>query len=210
MFTHLLTEIFMQRYLLTILCLFLVATAFAQTSDNHQVQVRIPNYIGLKIVDSIGNINVSPAPSVTFDYVANANAYMAAVLGTQTLPPTQVDRFADVQVAVRGGASWSIRVRATPFVFTGTGPASGFNLADIRVNRGAVSGLVADPSLLRGATKLTTWTLATTNTTIFQSNGATIGWDSLGFNGQDYVIKVQGDEQPGQYVTVVTYELTFP
>jgi hypothetical protein len=200
----------MRRYLFTILALLLVATAFAQTSDTHQVQVRIPNYIGLKIVDSAGNINVYPNASVTFDYAANATAYMAAALGTQTLPPTQVTKFADVQVAVRGGASWSIRVKATSFVFTGTGPASGFNLADIQVNRGAVSGLVTDPSLLRGATKLTTWSLSTTSQTIFQTNGATMGWDSLGFNGQDYVIKVQGDEQPGQYVTVVTYELTFP
>jgi hypothetical protein len=200
----------MRRYLFTLLGLLLVAVGFAQTSDNHQVQVRIPNYIGLKIVDSAGNINVYPNASVTFDYVANANAYMTAVLGTQTLPPTQVTKFADVQVAVRGGASWSIRVKATPFVFTGTGPASGFNLADIQVRRGAVSGLIADPSLLRGGTQLTTWSLSTTSQTIFQTNGATIGWDSLGFNGQDYVIKVQGDEQPGQYVTVVTYELTFP
>jgi hypothetical protein len=202
----------MQRIFLTLLFLLLTTVALAQVSDTdtHQLRVRIPNYIGLKIVDSVGNINVSPSASVTFDYAANPNAYMAAVLGTQILPPTQIDRFADVQVAVRGGASWSIRVRATPFVFTGTGVASGFNLSDIRVNRGAVSGLVTDASLLRGGTRLSTWTLGTTNTTIFQTNGATMGWDSLGFNGQDYVINVQGDENPGQYVTIVTYELTFP
>jgi hypothetical protein len=200
----------MRRNLFTILFLLLTSATFAQVTDTHQVTVRIPNYIGLKIVDSAGNINVYPNASVTFDYAASPATYMSAVLGTQVLPPTQVSNFADVQVAVRGGASWSIRVRATPFVFTGTGAASGFNLADIRVNRGAVSGLIADPSLLRGPIQLTTWSLATTNRTIFRTNGATVGWDSLGFNGQDYDIRVQGDEQPGQYVTVVTYELTFP
>ncbi|MGL4611183.1 MAG: hypothetical protein ACRCYY_16150 [Trueperaceae bacterium] len=200
------------KHLLTILLTLYVlsAVSLAQTTDTHQLRVRIPNYIGLKIVDSAGNISISPRASIIFDYAANPNAYMTAIFSTQTLPPTQVDRFADIQVAVRGGASWSIRVRATPLVYTGTATAGGFALGDIRVNRGAVSGLVTDASLLRGAVKLTTWGLATTNTTIFRTNGATQGWDSLGFNGRDYVIRVQGDERPGQYTTVVTYELTFP
>ena len=199
----------MQKYLLILVLLVLTSLGLAQ-SDNHQVTVRIPNYIGLKIVDALGNINVYPNASVTFDYASNPTAYMAAALGTQTLPPTLVTKFTDVQVAVRGGASWSIRVNATPFTFTGTGTPAGFTLADIRVIRGAVSGLTADPSLLRGPIQLSNWSLSTAWQTVFRSNGATIGWDSLGFNGQDYIIRVQGDEQPGQYVTMVTYELVFP
>jgi hypothetical protein len=197
-------------YRIFIILLSLLASFGMAQSDNHQVRVRIPNYIGLKIVDENDNINVYPNASVTFDYSTSPTAYLAAALGSQTLPPTQVNKFADVQVAVRGGASWSIRVRATALSFTGSGTAAGFNLADIRVARGAVSGLVADPSLLRGPIQLTNWSLRTAWQTIFRSNGATMGWDSLGFNGQDYFISIQGDEHPGQYVTTVTYELVFP
>ncbi len=192
------------------LALLLLSFVQAQTTDNHTVRVRIPNYIGLKIVDNLGNINVYPNASVIFDYASNPATYYAATIGSQVLPPTQVNNFADVQVAVRGGASWSISVRATNLVFTGTGAAAGFALNDIRVIRGAVSGLTADPSLLRGPIKLTNWSLTNAYQTIFRSNGATMGWDSLGFNGKDYIIRVQGNEQPGQYTTVVTYRLTFP
>lgn len=197
----------MKHLLLTVL---LFSFGFAQTTDDHTVRVRIPNYIGLKIVDAAGNINVYPNASVIFDYANDPATYYAASIGSQTLPPTQVNNFVDVQVAVRGGSSWSIQVRGTNLVFTGTGTASGFLLSDIRVNRGAVSGLTPDPSLLRGPIKLTNWSLKTSYQTIFRSNGATMGWDSLGFNGQDYIIQVQGNEQPGQYTTVVTYRLTFP
>jgi hypothetical protein len=184
----------------------------AQLSDTHTVRVRIPNYIGLKIIDSSGGITNNAG--VVFDYAANPAAYQAAVLGTQVLPPTLVNNFADIQVVWRRNTNWRVQVQATNLVFTGTGPATGFNLADIRVRRGAVSGKVPGPAV--GAPTIATanvssqWTLSNAWQTIVNESGATRGWESLGFNGQDYEILVQGDETQGQYTTVVTYRLVSP
>lgn len=39
---------------------------------------------------------------------------------------------------------------------------------------------------------------------------STSGWKSLGFNGLDYRVKVDGDEDPGEYATTVTYTIVEP
>ena len=41
-------------------------------------------------------------------------------------------------------------------------------------------------------------------------DGDTDGWISLGFNGLDYTVDVQGDEDAGDYVTTVTYTMVNP
>jgi hypothetical protein len=197
---------------LLILITTLLAFAQAQLSDNHTVRVRIPNYIGLKIVDSAGNITNNAG--VVFDYAADPATYQAAVLGSQVLPPTQVNNFDDIQVVWRRNTNWRIQVRATNLVFTGTGPATGFNLADIRIRRGAVSGMSPGPAVgaptILASNILSQWTLSNAWQTVVSESGATRGWESLGFNGEDYEILVQGDETPGQYTTVVTYRLVSP
>ncbi len=201
----------MHRILLTII-LMLLAYAQAQLSDTHTVRVRIPNYIGLKIVDAAGNITNNAG--ITFDYAANPAAYQTAVVGSQVLPPTLVSNFDDIQVVWRRNTNWRVQVQATNLVFTGTGPATGFNLADIRIKRGAVSGKTPGPAVgaptIAVANVSTQWTLSNAWQTIVNESGATRGWESLGFNGRDYEILVQGDETQGQYTTVVTYRLVSP
>jgi hypothetical protein len=201
----------MYRILLTTM-IALLAFAQAQLSDDHTVRVRIPNYIGLKIVDAAGNITNNAG--VTFDYAANPVAYQAAVLGTQVLPPTLVSNFDDIQVVWRRNTNWRIQVQATNLVFTGTGPATGFNLADIRVRRGVFSGKTPGPVVgaptIAVANVSSQWSLSNAWQTIVNESGATRGWESLGFNGNDYEIRVQGDETQGQYTTVVTYRLVSP
>ena len=202
----------MYRFLTFILTALLLSFGQAQLSDTHTVRIRIPNYVGLKIIDSAGNITNNAG--VTFDYAANPVAYQAAVLGTQVLPPTQVSSFDDIQVVWRRNTNWRVQVRATTLVFTGTGPATGFNLADIRVRRGVFSGKTPGPAVgaptIAVANVLATWSLSTAWQTVVNENGATRGWESLGFNGRDYEIRVQGDETQGQYTTVVTYRLVSP
>jgi hypothetical protein len=195
----------MYRLFILIITVFL-ACGQAQQSDTHTTRIRIPNYIGLKIVDSTGNITNNA--SVIFDYAANPAAYQAATLGSQVLPPTQVVNFSDIQVVWRTG-NWRVYVRATPLVFTGTGPGSGFVLGDIRVRRGIASGKTPGPTIAPGNV-LTQWSLTTNWQRIVTESGGTQGWESLGFNGQDYEIRVQGNESDGQYATVVTYLLTNP
>lgn len=200
------------RYFLLLLLTAFVSYGQAQLSDTHTTTVRIPNYVGLKIVDAAGNITNNAA--VNFDYAANPTAYMNAALGSQVLPPTQITGFEDIQVVWRTNANWRIQVMATNLAFTGTGPATGFVLGDIRVRRGAVSGKVPGPAVgaptILASNIVAQWSLSTAWQTIVTESGGTRGWESLGFNGRDYEIRVQGDETDGQYRTVVTYRLVSP
>lgn len=179
----------------------LAAPARAQTQD-HDVRIRIPNYIGIKIVDGSGTI--TNAASVVFDYGSDPAGYVAAYQGSGSLAPTSVLRFADVQVIASRGR-WYVYTRATPISYAGTGTGAGLGLADIRVRRGAVSGLAAG-----AGTVAATWTFGTGYRLIARGRGGTFGWQSLGFNGRDYEVAVQGDEDPGEYFTQVTYLLYNP
>jgi hypothetical protein len=187
--------------------LLLPSVALAQGAD-HRVVTRIPNYIGLKIVDEAGDIALGAA--VVFDYESDPEAYVAAIEGSGRLSPTNAVDFADVQVAVRGGG-WRVFVGAFPLSYAGDHAGAGLQLADIRVERGAVSGLTPTAiTHLPGGSMSAAWNLSNSWRRIARDTGSTGGWRSLGFNGLDYVLAVQGDEDPGRYTTVVLYLLTNP
>lgn len=190
--------------LLIVLAL-LTPEAFGQTAS-HPLTVSTPSYIGLRIVGA------GPGPgTVTFDYASNPNAYLAAIDGGgATLPPTAVNRFDDIEVNVIGIGFWSLYVQATPLAYTGTG--AGLSLNDLRVDRGSASGLTQNAITIfwfLGA-YATTWNLSATPQRIARSFLGTNGWRSLGFNGNDYTLDVNGNEDAGTYATTVTYYLTFP
>lgn len=174
----------------------------AQT-DSHSTTVRIPNYIGLKIVDGAGNLAANPA--VNFDFTSDINPYLAAIAagGAQVAPSSVVD-FADIQVR-RTGSFWRILMRVESV--SGFAPASGIAIADLRVNRGAVSGLSPSAAFSRGPLTfiLSSWQLSTSYQTIARGQGATSHWDSLGFNGLDYTLYLNGNETPGQHRLIVRY-----
>lgn len=189
------------------LLLLLPSVALAQGA-NHRVTTRTPNYIGLKIVDAAGNIALGAA--VVFDYESDPDAYVAAVEGDGRLAPTSVVDFADVQVTVRGGW-WRIWVGALQLTYAGDHIGAGLQLSDIRVQRGTVSGLTPTAiTHLPGGTMSAAWNMTNSWQSIATDSGSTGGWRSLGFNGLDYVLTVQGDEDPGRYTTVVFYLLTNP
>lgn len=191
-----------------ILLLFALATAAFAQGVPHDIQVRIPNYIGLKIVDEAGDIALGAA--VVFDYENAPEAYVAAIEGSGRLSPTNTVDFADVQVAVRGG-SWRVFVGAFPLTYAGEHAGAGIQLADIRVERGAVSGLTPTAITHRpGGSMSAGWNMSNSWRRIARDAGSTGGWRSLGFNGLDYILTVQGDEDPGRYTTVVFYLLTNP
>ncbi len=192
---------------LGLLLLSIFQGALAQ-SATHDVTVRIPNYIGLKIVGESGNI--ARGASVVFDYESDPDAYVAAIEGDGRLAPTAVADFADVQVAVRGGA-WRVWVGALQLTYGGDHVGNGLQLSDIRVERGAVSGLTPEAITFRpGGSILPGWNLSNSWQRIVIDNQSTGGWRSLGFSGLDYVLTVRGDEDPGRYTTVVYYLLTNP
>lgn len=192
--------------LLTALSL-LAPQAFAQ-SVSHPLSVSVPSYIGLRIVGSGG----AGPRSVQFDYAADPVAYVAAADAGQRLGPTSVTHFDDVEVNVVGIGLWSVYVEATAFEYVGPGSGLGLDLSDVRMARGSASGLSQNAITIFWflGTYDTTWTLSTAPRRIARSLLGTNGWRSLGFNGWDYTLAVDGDEDAGSYATTVTYYLTFP
>ncbi len=194
----------MNRVAAALLTLFalLFGGAFGQPATSHAVTLSVPSYIGIRILGS-----GSGPRAVVFDYSTNPSAYLSALSSNGILPPTAVSRFDDIQVSATN-LIWSIYVRATPFVYAGNASGSGLTLSDLRVRRGASSGLgPAHPWMFSYAS---TWSFTPNWQQLARGLFPTGGWRSLGFNGWDYELRVQGDEDPGSYTTIVTYLLTSP
>lgn len=189
-----------------LIVLALHAAAFGQTVD-HDVAVTIPELFGIRIVGP-----GTGGRSVEFDYASVAGVYSDAVTGSGVLPPTSVNRFADVQVHVTRNGRWSVSVLASPISHTGPGTGGGLVLESISVTRGQRSGLEQDAIIGTGGSAFIadSWVLRAEAQTIAFRRGPTSGWRSLGFNGWDYDLSVDGSEAPGTYSTVVTYILTAP
>ena len=173
----------------------------------HDLSVTLPDVVGIRVVGG-----GSGARSVVFDYAGDPGSYLGAVQAGSVLLPTGVTRFTDVQVNATRNGRWNVEVVASPLTYVGPGSGTGVNLADIVVVRGVRSGLVQDAISGPGnsAGYVTEWRLATDPQRIAFSRGSSGGWRSLGFNGWDYGLTVDGDEDPGTYTTVVTYLLTAP
>ncbi|MCA1789576.1 MAG: hypothetical protein LC667_06905 [Thioalkalivibrio sp.] len=194
---------------MVLVALALVAPHAYSQSVSHPLTVTMPSYIGLRIV---GTSAAGPR-SVMFDYASDTVAYLAAAAADQPLMPTSVARFDDVEVNVVGFGRWSVYVEATAFDYTGQGTGSGLALDDVRMARGSASGLsqnAINTALWLFGAYSSAWTLSTAPQRIARSWIGTGGWRSLGFNGWDYTLTVDGDEDAGTYSTTVTYFLTFP
>ena len=179
--------------------------AFAQT-DSHDVNIKLPNVLQLRITDGTGN-NASGNAAIEFDYqtaAANVDTYLNTVnAGGGDLDPTSVTGFGDV-VVFANRASWNVEVSSTALAFNdnlglGTGVSgAGVALTDVRVAPTGTPGA--------GVSSVTpTWDLSGSTVA---SGVKTSGWSSLGFDGDDYVFAVNGDEDPGEYTTVVTYTIS--
>lgn len=193
------------RFIVLSAALAMASTVLAQTAS-HPLSVAIPAYVGIRIVGA----SVQPTRSVVFDYANDGTAYLAAVDAGDPLPPTDVTRFDDVQVNVAGNGRWSVYVEATPFTYVGPGVGDGLTLDDVTVTPGSVSGLTQTAFFRPASRYETSWTLSATPFRIGRSVLGTGGWRSLGFNGWDYTVAVDGDEDAGAYTATVTYFLTFP
>ena len=194
---------------LTFLCAALhLPLASAQLAD-HEVDLSIPSYLGIRIVN---NANIPRgSPAVNFDYTSDVNAYTDAYEGLGFIRASNVTDFADVQVSVRTGFGfplWYVEVQASPLIYRGQQGGAGLALEDIEVVRGSVSRL--NPQAVRWGDVRDTWTLSTTPQWVAYSLLGTYGWQTLGFNGLDYRVKVDGDEEPGEYSTTVTYAIFYP
>lgn len=196
---------------LCVVAALLSATWAAAQSAEHDVSVKLPALYGIRIVDS-SNLPAL-APSVSFDYSADVAGYDAAVAGPGYAQASSVTDFSDVQVYVRKNAAdfalWSVQVTASPLVNKSGAAGAGLALQDISVERGLASGLQQEAVTTLGIVQ-SRWALSNSEQLIAFSARSTSGWKSLGFNGLDYRVKVDGDEDPGEYATTVTYTIVEP
>lgn len=200
----------MKKSLITALILTMLVslgTAFAQT-DSHDVVIKIPSILSVRIVDSSGGLAGSPI--VNFDFrttTANRTKYIDAVnAGGADLAPTSTPDFSDLQVFSNYG-TWSLYVKATD-------PLSAFTSLDTGITSGAgisLSDIVVTPSGTPGASDITVATSFPLDITTAVATGKnTSGWKSVGISGNDYTLHVNGDENPGAYTSTVTYQFTAP
>ena len=199
-----------KHYLVYLCALVLLNVVWASAQSEHDVSVKLPSLYGIRIVDSADRPAL--APSVTFDYGADIAGYDAAVAGAGVVEASSVTDFGDVQVFVRKKAGdfnpWVLQVQATPFIYSGGVAGPGLALSDISVERGLTSGLTQE-AVTFGVVQ-PRWSLSGSSQLIAFSAYGTMGWQSLGFNGSDYRVKVDGDEDPGEYTTTVTYTIVEP
>ena len=169
---------------------------------------------GLRIVDSTNSPAL--APSVTFDYGADVVGYNAAVAGPGYVDASSVTDFADVQVYVRKNAAdfavWTVQVQASELLYSGSGNGlnPGLALSDISVERGSMSGLSQSAVAPSTGFVQARWSLSEGEQIMAFGFRGTSGWKSLGFNGADYRVAVDGNEDPGIYTTTVTYTIVEP
>ncbi|MCA9329453.1 hypothetical protein KDA11_02320, partial [Candidatus Saccharibacteria bacterium] len=187
------------------------SAALAQTGDSHTINVKIPNLLRLRIVDT-GGLNSSNNGAIAFDYNSTAalqDQYINEVNApTGGLAPTTVTGFGDV-IVFSNRTGWNVFVSASTLVFSdtrglGLTAGAGLDLTDIIVTP---SG-----SLDTGVTSVAgSWDLEHTGPSTYgdliAQGGKTQGWSSLGFGGSNYKLVVDGDENPGDYDTTVTYTI---
>ncbi len=187
-----------------------MSLASAQQAD-HKTEVYIPSYLGIRIINDAGAARGSPA--VNFDYTSDVSAYTDAYKGPGYIGASEVTDFADVQVSVRTGFAfplWYVTAQASPLAYEGSQGGAGLTLGDIEVVRGSVSGLNQGAVVGGLGRVFDAWTLAVNPQPVAYSFIGTYGWRSLGFNGLDYRVAVDGDEDPGEYSTTVTYAIFYP
>ncbi len=178
-----------------------LGAGFANTpSASHGVDIRIPNVLFLRITDGDSNASLENTV-VNFDFVTEIDAYLDHVTAVSDdaadpwIGSTDDDpAFGDVIVFSNRNNDWHVTVVATD---------TGFGLSNIRVSpSGDNESDAAEVGSL--------WTLSTTAEDIFTGGGRTNGWKSLGFSADDYEIRLDGTELPGDYSTVVTYTIVQP
>lgn len=166
--------------LIGFLAIMVSGTAFAQTTQSHDVTVTIPSYLKIRMVDGAGAL-VSAPDAIAFDYGAAANA--GSFTPGTPLPRTSTNNWADVEVASNDGG-WKVNVSTTT--------TSGFDWSKVIVNNGGSVNF-----------DLTSTADIATGTT-------TAGWTSLGFGPANFSITFDGTEAATTtaYQDTVTYSIT--
>ena len=152
---------------------------FAQNEQSHEVNVKIPDVLRIRLTQPNSNDAATNPDPVEFDFIANE-----AVFDTGTVfgPTNSNFNWDDVKVFSNNQNGWEV------FVTTDNGD---FDWGKIKV---AADGAHA----FNGGFDLDGGSIA-------GHGSKTGGWESLGFGPQDFSIVFDGSEDAGTYSTMVTY-----
>jgi hypothetical protein len=205
--------LFMKRHLLRLAALAALSVTglgFAQT-DSHNVTVRIPSVLQVRITDGASNA-ASAAPAVEFDFQDSANTgiyFDAVAAGGDLVAPTDVVDFGDIKVFSNRNGTWNLSVVASALNYTNN---LGLNPVPVPGITLSLTDIMVEPSSPEDSSvtdRAEDFSLSTSSQVVAQGTRTT-GWASVGISGEDYALNVDGDEDPGQYVTTVTYTITMP
>lgn len=174
--------------LIGFLALIISGTAFAQTSQQHDVTVTIPSFFQIRMVDGSGTPVTGALDSVDFDYNANAASFIANTM----LPPTNTGfNWDDVEVSSNDGA-WEVTLQVS-----GTDEANfawGTKVGVDANTDNAFDFNLADDAVVDAGT------------------GSTSGWESLGFGPDDFRVRFDGTEAADAtgFTVTVTYTIAAP
>ena len=163
--------------------------AFAQDTDSHDVEIRIPDVLRIRLTAGNSTNAVADPTPVQFDFVAQEALFdVGTIFGPTNTTPFNWD---DVQVFSNAQNGWEVSVATSNATFAWnkvtvepgviTGKPNNANVDDV-FNLG--SGRIAD------------------------STAKTGGWERLGFGPEDFSIQFDGSEDAGDYSTTVTYSIT--
>ncbi len=157
------------------------SVAFAQDKQSHDVNIKIPDVLRIRLTSGASNAAVANPTAVEFDFVANEASFDVGTV----FAPTNSGSFNwdDVKVFSNDVDGWEVRVSTDNTSFdwskvkvaaTGVSTYGAFDLG---------GGYIADSATKTG------------------------GWESLGFGPENFSIEFDGSEDAGDYSTTVLYTI---
>lgn len=162
-----------------------LGTTLAQSFQQHEVEVRLPNVLIIRLTAGNSVSGVTNPTAVAFDFTTTAATFEP--IGTYE--PTNTANWDDVRVFANGGG-WQVTVATDNDEFDW-------------------SKLAVTPH--GGDYSLSAFNLPVNSSVqIFNHNSRTSGWRSLGFGPAQFSLTLDGTEVAGTYSTIVTYTIANP
>ena len=161
------------------------SAAFAQDTQSHDVNIRIPDVLRIRLTQGASSDAVANPSAVEFDFVANQ-----AIFDVGSYGPTNPGAFNwdDVQVFSNDVDGWQVNVS------TVNNSAAAFDWSKVEVAPSGTNANVSPVFNLGGGS-------------IADNSAKTGGWERLGFGPNDFTISFDGSEDAGDYNATVTYEI---
>ena len=155
---------------------------FAQAEQSHEVNVKIPNVLRIRLTQGDSNAAATNPDPVEFDFITREAVFDTGTIFGPTNGPTY--NWDDVRVFSNNQNGWEVFV---------TVDNSDFDWGKIKVAADGVHAFNGGFDLDGGS--------------IAGHSSKTGGWESLGFGPQDFTAEFDGSEDAGTYSTTVTYTI---